>query len=163
MDKTIEKKVVSLWPFMAFMLSYTSLFYFIGHFDALDNVETSKVIFFGFNATRGDAYFITLTAIVILIYLSLIFAYKVFQSNIFSFKEFAGFTAVATIILPISVWGLAWIQWFSVRDSGSLILWKVGAAKIAVQWSDFMPLHIALTIFLFLFTFFVVLYKLKIN
>lgn len=157
--KDIEKEVINLWPFIGFVLSYTLLFYFIGHFDALDNVETSNVIFFGLNITRQSAYFLTLSAIVVLIYLSLMLTYKVFESKIFSFKEFAGFTAIATAILPVSVWGLAWIQWFSVKHSGTLTLWQVGALRIAVQWRNFMPLHIGLTLFFIGFIAAILVYK----
>jgi hypothetical protein len=157
--KKVEKHVLKLRYFIGFVFSYVLFFYFMGHFDALDNVNTAYLIFFGLSVTRGDVYFISISMLIITLFLSVLFAFKVAQNKVLSYREFIGFTGIATLILPISVWGLAWIQWFALRPDGTLTLWEVGAIRIAVDWQSFMPVHIGLTIFFFAFTALVVFYK----
>ena len=111
----------TVYPLISFMLAYLALFVMFGHLDALTSFESKTTTFVGFNMTHGDVYFFCLAAIVILIYLSILAAYKLAQSKSMSFKEFAIFSAVATIILPVSVWGLAWIRWFNLKTTGNLI------------------------------------------
>jgi hypothetical protein len=149
------------YPLIGFMLAYLSLFVLFGHFDALDSVDVQNVDFMGLATSRGDVYFFCLAAIVISIYVCILMAYKIAQSKKFSFKEFAIFSAIATAILPVSVWGLAWIRWFDLKTTGSLILWQMGKLKISIPWNIFMPVHIVLTAVILIFFVVTLYYKNK--
>ncbi|MBT3940683.1 hypothetical protein HOD83_03200 [Candidatus Woesearchaeota archaeon] len=145
----MAKKTLNTKPFLLFVLSYTLLFYFLGHLDAMHSLELSDDFYFGF-----------LTLVGLFIFLSLLAAYRLVESNSMTFKKFAIFTGFATFILPISVWGLAWISWFSIK-SGNLILWKIGAIKIAIPWSIFIPFHLATTLIFVVVVGYVTYHKLK--
>jgi len=150
-----------LYSIVSFMLAYLALFVMFGHFDALDNVEVQNVDFMGLATSRGDVYFFCLAAIMILIYLCLLAVYKIAQNRSFTFKEFAIVSAIATAVLPVSVWGLAWIRWFNLKTTGSLILWQMGNIKISIPWNIFMPVHIILTAAILIFFAAIVFYKIK--
>jgi hypothetical protein len=136
-------------PFLLFALCYAVLFYFMGHLDAMYNLDLADDFYFGF-----------LTLVGLFIFLSLLAVYKLVESKFISFKEFALFTGFATFILPISVWGLAWIKWFSIK-TGHLTLWEIGFVKIAIPWSIFIPFHIILTLIFISVASYIVYYKLK--
>jgi hypothetical protein len=154
-------KLRSLYPLIGFMLAYISLFVMFGHLDALTSFESKTTTFVGFSMTHGDVYFFCLAAIIILIYACILAAYKIAQSNILTFKEFTIFSAVSTIILPVSVWGLAWIRWFELKTTGSLILWQLGKVKISIPWNLFMPVHIVLTVVILSFFAATLFYKIR--
>ena len=142
-------KKLNYKPFLGFVLSYSLLFYFLGHLDAMHNIEIAE-----------DFYFAFLTLVGAFIFLSLISAYKLFESKFLNFKEFVLFSGLGTLILPISVWGLAWISWFSIK-TGNLVLWKVGAIKISIPWAWFIPFHLFMTLLFVMVVGYIIHYKLR--
>jgi len=121
----------------------------MGHLDAMHSIELAE-----------DYYFMFLSLVGLFIFLSLAAAYRLFESKFLSFKQFIGFTGVSTLLLPVSVWGLAWISWFSIKD-GYLTLWKIGAIKISIPWNIFMPFHISITVLFVAIVGYIIHYKLS--
>ncbi len=109
-----------------------------------------------------DFYFGFLTLIGLFVFLSMISTYKLFESKFLNFNEFVLFSGFGTLILPISVWGLAWISWFSMK-TGNLTLWKIGIIKISIPWAWFIPFHIFMTLLFVIVTSLIVYKKLHLK
>ena len=78
-------------------------------------------------------------------FFSLYYAFKIARSRQLTMREFLFFTLSATVILPLSVWGVAWSQWVALKSAGDLTLWKIGLLKISILWKHFVPLHMFLS------------------
>jgi hypothetical protein len=142
-------KTLNYKPFLGFVLAYSLLFYFLGHLDAMHSIELAEDYYFGF-----------LTMVGLFIFLSMVSAYKLFESKFLNFNEFVMFSGFATLMLPVSVWGLAWVRWFTIK-TGNLTLWNVGVLKISIPWKIFIPFHISMTLLFVIITFFIIYKKIK--
>ncbi len=133
-----------------FAFSYAMMFFFLGHLDALFSRPDFRHETALFVIYKEDYYFIFLTFLLFFMFMALYYAFKIARSRQLTLREFIFFTATATIILPVSVWGVAWSQWVALKSAGELTLWKIGLLKISILWKHFVPLHVAMTLAFFI-------------
>ena len=142
------KKLKQMWPFVAFATIYPLIFYFWGYLDALFGKEEFRIKLLGTTFFMQDLYFMCLTIIFIFLVSCLVLAFVIAHKKVLSLKKFIYFVVMSTAILPLSVWGIAWMQWAAFKPGPQyLTLWKIGLLKLSIYGTIFFPFHILMLLF----------------